>query len=185
MRYTHGPGRQNFLAAHGLLRHMLAELYGPAPETWRLAIGEHGKPHLVDAPADIRFNLTHTSGLVAAAATIGVDLGIDAEDLDRPVNLAISERVFSDAEIGWLDARAEPDRKACFLRLWTIKEAYVKALGHGLGHGLKNISVAFDPLRLEGIEGRCNVHEWQVEQRYLLSLATARDGAVQFKPFEF
>ena len=183
-RYTHETTRRNYLAAHGLLRHMLSELYGGAPEAWRIAIGAHGKPHLVEASADIRFNLTHTNGLVAAAATIGIDLGVDAEDLERPVNLSISERVFSDTEIAWLNGQPEDRRKAGFLRLWTIKEAYVKAVGHGLGYGLKNISVVFDPLRLEGIEARCNVHEWQIEQRHLLSLAVARDGEVKLKRFE-
>ncbi len=83
-----------FLAAHGLKRNVLAQMTGCLPSELQFEAAEQGKP-LVSGPAiatDWHFNLSHTHGLVAVAASCQ-PVGIDVEDLSRQVpDLDIAKR---------------------------------------------------------------------------------------------
>jgi 4'-phosphopantetheinyl transferase len=46
--------------------------------------------------------------------------------------LGVAKAVFATSERELLRGAEEPARAAIFLRLWTLKEAVVKATGHGL-----------------------------------------------------
>lgn len=130
--------RVTYVAAHALTRHALSRAAGGDPRSWRFATGEHGKPvalagDLAGGPA---FNLTHTDGLVAVAVSGVPAVGIDAEAADRSVDLKVADRYFTAEEIAWLESLAPADRPQGFLRLWTLKEAFIKATGLGLSQGL-------------------------------------------------
>jgi 4'-phosphopantetheinyl transferase len=73
---------------------------------------------------------------VAGLAAEGRALGFDVEPLDRSINLGIADRYFCPEEVGWLESLPEPTRPAGFMRLWTLKEAFIKATGRGLGQDL-------------------------------------------------
>lgn len=99
----------------------------------------HGKPELVvpvAAAVRLRFNLTHTPGLVGVAVTAGAAVGLDAESTARRTRgepLRLARRRFAAPEVAALEAAGDPAaRAALFLRLWTLKEAYVKAVGRGI-----------------------------------------------------
>jgi len=83
----------------------------------------------------LHFNLSHTQSLIAVAVSVGRRVGIDIESLARvtrhnPVKLA--RRWLSADEAGALQQGASKlERAQAFIRLWTMKEAYVKALGCG------------------------------------------------------
>ncbi|XP_059070049.1 uncharacterized protein LOC131068563 isoform X5 [Cryptomeria japonica] len=74
------------------------------------------------------------------------EVGIDVEEKTRRTNtniLAFAKRWFSSPEIAWLDAFTDPEeQRQKFIQLWTLKEAYVKALGKGIsGAPLKDFSI--------------------------------------------
>ena len=112
---------------------------GP-PEGWRFEADDVGKPRLSDVHAvGLSFNLTHTDGLVACAiAAPGVAVGVDAEAVDRPLTdlMAIARRFFTAEEASALGTQAPSSRPIRFFELWTLKEAFVKAVGSGLSHPL-------------------------------------------------
>lgn len=150
-RFYFDPDRAIFLAAHWLLRTALTEA-GPLPvEAWRFVKGRHGKPMLdpeLGQPG-LRFNLSHTKGLVACAVTTGAELGIDVELItERRAGLDIAGRYFSPAEVALMRSRPREQHGATFFRLWTLKEALIKATGEGLQRPLDSFSFAFDPLRI-------------------------------------
>ena len=99
-----------------------------APLGWRFESGHAGKPAL-KAPAPCHFNLSH-SGDAIAVAVADQPVGLDIES-HRELNdgLAIAQRVFHPRERQWLQAQA--DFAAGFYRLWTLKEALLKATGEG------------------------------------------------------
>lgn len=142
--------RVEYVAAHALTRALLGRMTGlPAP-AFGFRAGERGKPvALCDGrPLDVRFNLSHTAGMVAVAAVIGPELGVDVEAVDRKVDLAVADRYFFGAEARWL-ASLEPDRQQeGFLRLWTLKEAYIKATGQGMSQALDEFWFEVDPPRI-------------------------------------
>lgn len=143
-RFKLPQDRRRYLVAHALLRYALSA-YRPTvlPARWRFKSGPYGKP-LVDVPCtDLCFSLSHTSGLVAVAITSGCDLGLDVESPRSDIDLDIATSFFSRQESAALFALPEGERVNRFFDLWTLKEAYVKAIGVGLFMPLNSFSFHF------------------------------------------
>jgi 4'-phosphopantetheinyl transferase len=123
-----------------------------APERLTFATGPAGKPSLEPNPRDVRFNASNAGGLAVVAVAAGLEVGIDIEPLrPLPDALDLARRFFSPAEIEALTTTPVRERDAAFLAAWTRKEAYIKALGGGLGVGLDSFTVSIgagEPARL-------------------------------------
>src|SRR3546814_19651183 len=113
---------------------MLSAVTGEPPRAFRYQAGDKGKPvALCDGRRlDVHFNLSHSNGIVAVAATHGLEIGVDTEPVDRKVDLAVADRYFFGAEARWLAGLDPSQRTEGFLRLWTLKEAYITATGRAL-----------------------------------------------------
>ena len=105
---------------------------------------EHGKPYAPDLDG-IEFNLSHSGrhALIAIARDQAIGIDIEAQGRRRSIN-DIAERFFAPAESRALRALPEESRDAAFLRLWTGKEAVLKALGEGLSFGLDRVEFELD-----------------------------------------
>ena len=126
--------RRLFLLSRALARTALSRYAPVDPAAWRFAPGLLGKPEIA-APHDLpplRFNLTHTPGLVACVVALGHEVGVDVERADRRVAPAVARRAFSREEAALLEGLRDEERRESFLDLWTLREAYVKARGVGM-----------------------------------------------------
>jgi 4'-phosphopantetheinyl transferase len=138
--------RDRFAVAHGRLRELLASQLGVDPSALQFDTAEHGKPHLAgpQAGSGLQFNLSHSGdrGLVGWANQR--HLGVDIE-LWRPLGdeAALVRRFFSPAENAAYEALAPAERTRGFFECWTRKEAYIKAVGRGLGLPLDSFDVSF------------------------------------------
>jgi 4'-phosphopantetheinyl transferase len=126
--------RTTYIAAHAMLRRVLREtLGGEEPDFVRSPLG---RPELTpprDGWAAPSFNLTHTRDFAACAVLFGAPIGVDAEDTRRPIDSAeMAARWFAAPERRLLEQLREARRSEMFFRIWTLKEAIVKATGHGL-----------------------------------------------------
>jgi 4'-phosphopantetheinyl transferase len=123
--------RQRYAVAHAALRLLLAESLGIDPLAVELGTLEGGKPALaLDRSLD--FNLSHCGDLALVAISSCGAVGVDVECIG-PVEVGpLASRVCTPAERAALASLAPPDRTCAFLRLWTAKEAYLKARGTGL-----------------------------------------------------
>jgi 4'-phosphopantetheinyl transferase len=184
-RFRFEADRDAFLAAHALKREMLAELGGLPPQAWRFVSGPAGKPEIDPALGRpwLRFNLTHTRSLVACAVTVGDDIGVDVESLDRRAPApGLVERWFAPEEAAFLATRGPAEHGAAFLQLWTLKEAFVKATGEGIAMGLDSFAVASDPARLlrlpaaAGPMAAWRLLQLQPDPRHVLAVALRRRG---------
>ena len=73
---------------------------------------------------------------MASAVSWEVEVGIDAECADRRMEVeSLAREVCSAHEQAQLRAAPPEARKALFMDLWTLKEAYLKALGVGIACG--------------------------------------------------
>ena len=111
------------------------------PAQWQFQASAEGRPSLAP-PFDrtgLHFNLAHTDGLVAMAVCRHARVGVDVEKLGR-APLAVAERYFSAAEVAQLRALPPEAQPRRFVQLWTLKEAYLKAIGTGLAGGLGRMS---------------------------------------------
>ena len=134
-RRFHFPAdSHHYLIAHTLLRHTLSKYADIPPAGWTFTQGTHGRPAISnpELPA-ICFNLTHTSGLVGCVVTLGNDCGIDAEALSSRHDLrGVAKRMFSVDESRELQQLKGSRQLDYFFTRWTLREAYVKALGIGI-----------------------------------------------------
>ena len=149
-RFVFARDRRDFAAAHALLRRRLSMHAAVPPGAWAFEVEPGGKPHLDRSrfALDLTFNLSHTSGLAACGIAHGVDIGVDVESIDRAVDgQEIAARHFSAEEIEQLSGCDAAERQARFIELWTLKEAYVKAIARGLSHPLNDFGFAFDGKR--------------------------------------
>jgi 4'-phosphopantetheinyl transferase len=137
-----------FIVAHALLRTALSRCAAARPEEWRFSTAAHGRPEIDTPPTRprLRFNLSHTRGLVACAVTLERDVGIDVEHIGRWADtVALARRYFSSPENRLLAGLPAPAARARFFSLWTLKESYVKARGLGLGIPLDVVSFQVVP----------------------------------------
>jgi 4'-phosphopantetheinyl transferase len=125
------------------------------PQAWLFTTNIYGKPEL-DQSHDhfnISFNLSHSMDLVVLAVCKGIEVGVDVEEIQRPVfNFAMADHYFCSSEVNQLKALPEPQRKVQVAEIWTLKEAYLKALGLGMRIPLKRFSFSFER------EGWVDVH---------------------------
>jgi 4'-phosphopantetheinyl transferase len=145
-RFVFDRDRDRFVRAHAMVRQLLGSLLGRAPASLRFESGSLGKPTLRDPTTPLAFNLSHGGDLGALVVSQEAEVGIDIEPW-RPMSdaLAVGATVFTATEmVGWPDAEAgHIDRE--FLRLWTRKEAVLKALGLGLSLDPRQVTVGLQP----------------------------------------
>ena len=114
---------------HEAGRELLARLYfekteKPLPPIKKT---ERGKPYFPDSP--LHFSITHTPRH-AFCVLAEKPVGIDAEEMDRPINPRLAQKILSPTELARFEAA--PDKQAALLRLWVLKEADAKRTGEGL-----------------------------------------------------
>ncbi|VVA97239.1 unnamed protein product [Arabis nemorensis] len=108
----------------------------------------------------LHFNLSHTDSLIACGVTVHVPVGIDVEDKERKIKhdvLAFAKRFYSTDEVNFLSTIPDPEvQRTEFIKLWILKEAYVKALGKGFS------ATPFNTFTIQskaGTEGGYNLRE--------------------------
>jgi 4'-phosphopantetheinyl transferase len=120
------------------VRAILGAYVGSDPARIRLAAGPGGKPRLEPGSEAgwLRFNLSHTRGRALLGLARDREVGVDVERIasDRAIS-TIADELFSPREAAVLRSFPPSARIPAFFRLWTRKEAVLKAIGTGLGLG--------------------------------------------------
>jgi 4'-phosphopantetheinyl transferase len=184
LRFT--ADREAFIAAHALLRAMLGDAAGQRPAEWRFVTDPLGKPRLAPngAGRGLFFNLAHARGCVACVLARD-EVGVDVELADRDADLAIAHRSFAPLEVDAIRLAAPERRGEVFLRLWTLKEAFIKATGEGLRRDLASFAFSLDPVRLTlrpsgtdaGVEApEWRSFEWRPHPDFFLALVARQDS---------
>jgi 4'-phosphopantetheinyl transferase len=134
-RYRFGADSLRYVQARCLLREVLSFYKKCDPKEIIFEYAKHGKPCLKGEPSrGVQFNISHSGDMVAISVSRGRRVGIDIEKIRDDISASdLSMRFFSDAEIAAVrnsHGRAKPE---LFLRIWTRKEALLKATGEGIG----------------------------------------------------
>lgn len=175
--------RRRFVAAHGVLREILACYLETRPEHIAYVRNACGKPGLAPGyPGRLEFNLAHTAELALVAVAAGGELGVDVESLRAGTDdMLIARCFFSPAEVARLAAVPETSRATAFLGCWTKKEACLKACGAGLTLPLSAFSVppGNGRVAIAGFPAKCwSVYTLRPARGYLGALAIAGQGWV-------
>ena len=187
-RFVFERDRRAFLLTRALVRTMLSR-YAPIPPAgWTFIANAHGRPELLDRPSgvpDLRFNISHTDGLIACAVTIGREVGVDVEHINRLVTHDVAGRHFAPGEVADLRRLPDEEQRRVFFDYWTLKEAYIKARGFGLALPLGDFAFTLNPPQAPAITFAPSLEDdpatWQFLQgwptpHHRLGLAVRREG---------
>ena len=124
--------KKRTVAGEMLARKAIAEWCGIEPKSITFAIGEHGKPYVVDL--NVEFNISHSADLVVCAVD-DKPVGIDVE-LIRPIDLSVAKRVCTNEELLYIFGHEptipdfvyteDEEFLTRFYEIWTKKEAFFK-----------------------------------------------------------
>jgi 4'-phosphopantetheinyl transferase len=193
-RFVFQEHRTRYMAAHALLRLTLSSYFDVMPGDWRFCTNRYGRPELVAGQTDepLYFNLSYAHGLVACAVTGIGEVGVDVEWVDRDCNaLDIARRFFCKSEVEDLAHRSPAQQRERFFEYWTLKEAYLKALGVGLHHPLDGIAFDIDAQGRIGAtiagenhrgESHWSFHAMRPTSFHILSVAVLAQGDCAVTP---
>lgn len=136
--------RHRFIACRAAVRSILAGYLDRPAADVLIEQAAGGKPRLASAdnPLDLRFNLTHSGPLAVLVVANGVEVGVDVE-IVRPIRAfeSMLARCLAPAEREAILQLPLASRDREFLRYWSHKEAYLKAVGEGIRRPLTSIVV--------------------------------------------
>ena len=147
-RFRLNRDRDRFVLRRGLLRRILGDYLAVDPAKLKLHRGSHGKLYMQEegGQSPMHFNLTHSSGMAVLAFTRHQELGVDIERINSLVaEERIPEQFFAQEEVLALRSLPSQLQTEAFFLGWTRKEAYIKATGEGLSHGLDHFAVSLRP----------------------------------------
>ncbi|MFI8965354.1 4'-phosphopantetheinyl transferase family protein [Streptomyces sp. NPDC053493] len=171
--------RDRFVAARLFLKSAAGAVLGAGPRELELAYKPGGRPYLRGID-QLDVGLSHTEGLLVVGLTRFGRIGVDTEPADRRMlELGTEAMACTPHELEALERVPAERRDRELVRLWTLKEAYSKAIGQGLrfrftefGFGPEDARVRM--LRPDGTPGagdEWSFHSWLVEDAYTVSAA--------------
>ena len=163
-RYRFHRDRSAFIVRRTALRILLGRNLQIEPEALCFSQNAFGKPSLAwPKQAELAFSVSHTAGFVLLAIGTCEAIGVDVERVRYNLDfLALGRNVFTECELAWLTSAdgqlAMADR---FFRLWTAKEACLKAIGTGFGHDPRSYDPTIVALKCDtlGSSGRCLTYQ--------------------------
>jgi 4'-phosphopantetheinyl transferase len=163
-RFHFARDAARYRLCRAMLRMGLGWYLGRNPREIELRTGKFGKPYVTGA--NLFFNVAHSAGLGVIAFSTRSEVGVDVEAADRPVEVMdIASSYFTARETALIATAHEPEQLRAFLRIWTRKEAVLKAVGCGIPNGLNRVDVIRGLVTFDGEEitpGNYGKSEWLV-----------------------
>ncbi|MCH0564267.1 4'-phosphopantetheinyl transferase superfamily protein [Streptomyces sp. MUM 136J] len=142
-----------YASAHVALRRLLGRYLGLAPQDVPFVrepcpgcAEPHGRPAVAHPDPPLHFSLAHSHGVAVVAVSRTV-IGVDVERLPRDETVEVCAPALHPGEQAELTGLETEERRAAFGRIWTRKEAYLKALGTGLSRDPAHDYLGADPRR--------------------------------------
>lgn len=156
--------RNRTMLAELLARYLLAKKTGSLATNIIFEYNYYGKPYWPEA--NYSFNLSHSGNWLACS--IGQEEnGVDIESLEE-ISMQIVKMYFSSIEYEWIIAQPETSRSLEILKLWTIKESYLKYHGVGINQSLDLI----DALALSACKENIGVKNFILKDKTILAVCT-------------
>jgi len=178
--------RERTRVAWAVRRKILAQALACSPPEVVLARTPCGTPILAMPGQRLFFSTSHSGAWAYLAVSRGVLLGVDVQQVDPKADvMRLARRFGRSEEVEFLRAMPESERLGAFFRLWTRKEAVLKAAGGGVPSKLRRTCVPLGP-EAGPAEIQNNPTPWAVgsvrdlvaPDGYAAALAMAGDAAV-------
>jgi len=134
-RFLSNVKKQRFISAHVQLRRIIGFYLGIPPQEVSFRHSQNGKPHvsLKTGATPIHFNLSHSEDRALLAVSCS-NVGVDIEFIRNVPNLPrLGRLILAESELECMLSLPQPRQARFFCLHWTVREAFVKAHGGGLG----------------------------------------------------
>lgn len=153
--------RQRYIAARGILRCILSHYLGIKAQDIQFSYYLHGKPYLLQT--NLQFNLSHSCDIAVYALTLDNAIGVDIEKIGKTYCDALAKRFFNQKEYRQLTELPILQRTHAFYRIWSRKEAILKAMGAGLSFPLSQFWVSLDSQKQQVSLNFNGISNWHLE----------------------
>ncbi|KFM95696.1 4-phosphopantetheinyl transferase [Bacillus clarus] len=134
-------------------------------------VNKYGKPYIVNFD-HIHFNISHSGDWVVGCCGTS-SVGIDIERVEA-VDISIAEQFFSLKEYNALKSQNPLKKESFFYELWTLKESYIKAVGHGLSIPLNSFTIKFDKNGITALNPNNSdtyfFKQYDIDEKYKMAL---------------
>lgn len=161
MRLAAESKRAAKTAADHLCRQAISEFCNVPAESIEFLKNEFGKPYAKNLP--VHFSISHSGDIVACAVS-DKEIGIDIEKI-RPVNLKAAVKFATENELEYISTNENR-----FFEIWTLKEAYFKCIGTGLGSDIKDVSFSITPFQIICSESGYNLSLYDMKKEYICAI---------------
>jgi phosphopantetheinyl transferase len=123
---------RRYTLRQGILRVILGQYIQEDPEKIQIVRKKSGKPdlHLDGRYSDVRFSLSHTDEMVCLGITRTYEIGLDIVKTNSTLPFPeIEHYLFTPGERRWIEQTLLEQRSLPFFRIWSLKEALLKATG--------------------------------------------------------
>ena len=164
---------EDYLISRGVLRNILAQYLGQAPESVPIKTHPNGKPYLPGS--NLQFNLSHSDGFFLYGLALGAPIGIDLQRVYPISNInTIIKKYFSPEEQNLINSVNKNQLQDLFFAIWTAKEAYLKGTGEGFQRSANNFTICHKSIGLLKFELRDNLNStlnnlWDIREIHLSS----------------
>jgi len=176
-QFTNPTDKNRYINAHAFLRQVLSRYIAVPPAEVSFEYTDLGQPVLSGAQAVVCFGLSYRN----AQVIVGVSshpIGVDIEQVSKTDIDSVAYNFFSKEECTALDAAINTNEKLIlFFRIWTLKEAFIKGLGIGVGYDLQSFTVdpSAMPVQLHSTEIGWLLHEIEMPAGYVAAAAIKMD----------
>jgi 4'-phosphopantetheinyl transferase len=135
--------RNRQIMSRAILRKILSFYLEINASEVKFIFNKFGKPFISSDIAldQIKFNVSHSENIGIFAFSLN-DLGIDIERIKEYIEIdGIKEICFTDFEKRWYEDLKNEFQLEAFYKIWTIKEAFIKAIGEGFSYPTLNIEL--------------------------------------------
>ncbi|MCP3931880.1 MAG: 4'-phosphopantetheinyl transferase superfamily protein [Bacteroidetes bacterium] len=157
--------RIQYIISQGVLRILLANYLKITPQKVNIGRKPKGKPYSLDDKS-LFFNMSNSEGLCVFAFSRESEVGIDVEKKRKLADLQdMINRNFTASEIQFIKRNPEEELER-FFRFWTIKEAYLKAIGEGMRLTPDKLEFTIDrnTVKLLSREGIFEFEDWVIKE---------------------
>lgn len=138
LRYRFWEDRQRSLYGHLLSRYAIIKKWNLKNNEINIGQNNYGKPYILNYE-NMHYNVSHSGEWVACVVNTSV-VGIDLQEIQEN-KWNIAEHFFSQEENKYLCSLEQEQRLYAFYDIWSLKEAYIKAIGKGLYQSLDEFSI--------------------------------------------
>lgn len=151
-----------------LARYMVCKKLSIKNSEIKFRVNKYGKPYIANFD-HTHFNISHSGDWIVGCCGTS-SMGIDIERIEA-IDLNIAKQFFSAKEYNTLKLQLPLKKECFFYELWTLKESYIKAIGHGLSIPLDSFTINFDENRIENLNS--NTHffkQYDIDKTYKMAL---------------